>query len=113
MEKEPNQEELKKQFNKINGVQKEHEDVLKRHPEFKAAIQEYQTSLAVLMAHSWLPRDLTRRLIMLVVFIVGISGAIAGNYKWLFILLILPFFSPRIILKIAIIIGYLKGNHNK
>jgi hypothetical protein len=65
------------------------------------------------MMNHWLPRDIGRRLIMLVILIVGISGAMAGNSSWLFILLVLPLFSPKIIMRIAIIIGYLKGNNKK
>ena len=113
MEKELNHEEMQEQFNKVGGVLKEHEDALKRHPELKSTLEEHQTILAVSMMNHWLPRDLGRKLIMLIILIIGISGAMAGNSNWLFILLILPLFSPKIILRISIIIGYLKGNHKK
>jgi len=113
MEKELNHEELQEQFDKVGNVLKDHEDALKRHPELKSTLEEHQTILAVSMMNHWLPRDLGRRLIMLIILIIGISGAMAGNTSWLFILLILPLFSPKIILRISIIIGYLKGNHKK
>lgn len=113
MEKELSHEEMQEQFNKIDNVLKEHEVALERHPEFKSTLKERKTILAVSMMNHWLPRDLGRRLIMLIILIVGISGAMAGNSNWLFILLILPLFSPKIIMRISIIIGYLKGNHKK
>jgi len=113
MEKELKQEETQEQFNKIDNVLKEHEDALEKHPELKSALEEHKTILAVSMMNHWLPRDLGRKLIMLIILIVGISGTMAGNSNWLFILLILPLFSPKIIMRISIIIGYLKGNHKK
>jgi len=113
MEKELNHEEMQEQFNEIDNVLKKHEVALERHPEFKSTLEEHKTILAVSMMNHWLPRDLGRRLIMLVILIIGISGTMAGNSSWLFILLILPVFSPKIIMRISIIIGYLKGNHKK
>ena len=113
MEKELSHEEMQEQFNKIDNVLKEHEDVLQKHSELKFVLEKHKTILAISTINHWLPKDLSRKLIMIVILIVGISGAIAGNYNWLFILLILPLFSPKIILKISIIIGYLKGNHKK
>ena len=113
MEKELNHEELEEQFNKVDDVLKEHEDTLQKHPEFKSVLEERKTILAVSMMNHWLPRDMGRRLIMLVILIIGISGAMAGNSGWLLILLVLPLFSPKAIMKITIIIGYLKGNHKK
>lgn len=113
MEKELDHEETQEQFNKVDGVLEEHENALKRHPELKAALEERRTILAVSMMNHWLPKDLGRKLIMLVILIVGISGAMARNSNWLFILLVLPLFSPKIIMRIIIIIGYLKGNHKK
>lgn len=113
MEKEIKNEEMQKQFNKIGNVLKENEIILEKHPELKSTLEEHQTILVVSMMNHWLPRDLGRKLIMLIILILGISGAIAGKTSWLFILLILPLFSPKIILKISIIVGYLKGNHKK
>lgn len=113
MEKELNHEELQEQFDKVGNVLKDHEVALQEHPELKSTLEKHQTILAVSMMNHWLPRDLGRRLIMLIILIIGISGAMAGNSNWLFILLILPLFSPKIILRISIIIGYLKGNHKK
>ena len=110
MEKELKHEEMQEQFNKIDNVLKEHEVSLEKHPELKSALEEYKTILAVSMMNHWLPRDLGRKLIMLIILIIGISGTMAGNSNWLFILLILPLFSPKIVMRISIIIGYLKGN---
>ena len=113
MEKELNHKERQEQFNKVDELLKEHGDALKKYPEIKSTLEEHQTILAVLMMNHWLPRGLGRKLIMLIILIVGISGAMAGNFNWLFILLILPLFSPKIIMRISIIIGYLMGNHKK
>ena len=113
MEKELNHEEMQEQFNKVDNVLKEHETALNEHPDLKSDLEKHKILLAVSMMNHWLPRDMGRRLIMLVILIVGISGAMAGNSNWLFILLILPLFSPKIIMRISIIIGYLKGNHKK
>ena len=113
MEKELTHEELQEQFNKVDDVLKEHENALNEHPDLKSGLEKHKTLLAVSMMNPWLPRDLGRRLIMLVILIIGISGTMAGDSSWLFILLILPLFSPKIIRRISIIIGYLKGNHKK
>jgi 2,3-bisphosphoglycerate-independent phosphoglycerate mutase len=98
--------EVNEQFNKINEILKKN-DVPE---ELKTSLEEYQTTLAVISANSWLPKGLGRKILMLIILIVGISGAMIGNTHWLFILLILPFFSPKIVMKMAIIIGLLKGN---
>jgi hypothetical protein len=113
MEKGLSHEELEEQFNKVDGVLKQHETALNEHPDLKSNLEETKTLLAVSMMNHWLPRDLGRRLIMLVILIIGISGAMAGNSGWLFLLLVLPLFSPKVIMRVAIIIGYLQGNHKK
>jgi hypothetical protein len=109
MEKEFSHEKLTKQFDALS--------LLLKNPnlseEGRKELNNAQTVIAVNLMNSWLPRDLGRKLIMLVILIVGISGTMAGNSSWLFILLILPLFSPRIVRRISIIIGYLKGNHKK
>lgn len=113
MEKEFSHEEMQKQFNKTDSVLREHEDTLQRHPELKSVLEQHKTILAVSMMNYWFPRDLGRRFIMLIILVVGISGAMTENSNWLFVLLMLPMFSPKIILRISIVIGYLKGNHKK
>ena len=111
MEKEFSHEDIQNKFNAIDSLlSKESGDMPK---ELKANLEETKTILAVSLMNHWLPRDLGRRLVMLVILIVGISGTMAGNSNWLFILLILPLFSPKIIMRISIIIGYLEGNHKK
>ena len=111
MEKEFSHEDIQKKFNAVNNLLSKEGDNIPK--ELKADLEKTSTILAVSLMNHWLPRDLGRKLIMLVILIVGISGAMAGNSNWLFILLILPLFSPKIILRISIIIGYLKGNHKK
>ena len=111
MEKEFSHEDIQNKFNAVDNLLSKEGDNMPK--ELKANLEETKTILAVSLMNHWLPRDLGRKLIMLVILIIGISGTMAGNSNWLFILLILPLFSPKIIMRISIIIGYLKGNHKK
>ncbi|MFA5080778.1 MAG: hypothetical protein WC472_04140 [Candidatus Paceibacterota bacterium] len=106
MSEELTNKEVGEKLKKINKILKE--DNLPE--DLKDALKETEIALAVLSMNCWLPKDLGRKIIMLVILIIGISGAMAGNTRWLLILLILPFFSPKIIMKLAIIAGRLKGN---
>ena len=110
MEEKLTNKEIKEQFNQIDDTLKGNKVSLEKHPELKSALEERKTILAVSIMNHWLPEDLGRKLIMLIILIIGISGAMAGNAKWLFILLLLPFFSPKIVMYIAIIAGKIKGN---
>lgn len=71
MEKELTNEEVNDEFNKVDSVLKEHEIALQRHPELKSALEEHKTILAVIAMNHWLPNGLGRKLIMLIILIVG------------------------------------------
>lgn len=106
MKEELTKEEIKKEREKIDELLKNKSlsETLKKD------LEERKIILAVIEANRWLPIDNGRKISMLIILIIGISGTIAGNPKWLFILLILPFMSPKIIMHIAIVKGIIKGN---
>ncbi len=108
MEKEPREKEIKEQIEKI--------DQLLANPDLPEEMSGYLKSskamLDVSLNNTWLPRSARRRLIMLAVFILGIMGVIDGDMSWLLLLLV-PIFSPKIVIKTSMLIGYMLGNHKK
>lgn len=106
MKEDLTKEEIKKEYKEINELLK-NTDLLE---EERKALEKRKIILAVIDANRWLPMDNGRKIIMLIILIIGISGVMTGAIKWLFILLILPFFSPKIIMNIAIMVGRIKGN---
>lgn len=106
MKEELTKEEIRQEYGEINELLK-NENLLETE---RKSLEERKIILAVIEANRWLPMDNGRKIIMLIILIIGISGAMAGSVKWLLILLILPFFSPKIIMNIAIVVGRIKGN---
>lgn len=106
MKKELTNREIKKQLNDINTILKDKNI----SEELRFSLEERKTTLSVIAMNHWFPRDLTRRIIMLAVLMIGILGSMSGSKYWLFIFLILPFFSPKIVMNVSVIIGFLKGD---
>lgn len=71
---------------------------------------EIETDLTGLIMSKWLPYGIVRRIIMLVVFLLGLYGAIKINVLFILLWLLLPFFSPRIAAMVTVFFGKLFGN---
>lgn len=106
MKNELTKEEIRKGYEEINELLK-NESLLETE---RKALEERKIILAVIDANRWLPMDSGRKIIMLIILVIGILGAVAGNGQWLFILLALPFFSPKILMNLLIVFGKIKGN---
>ena len=99
--------ELQAEFDKITELLKKHD----APNDLRISLEERKTLLAVMLMNHWLPHTFGRRILMLLILIIGISGFVAGKPALLFLLLLLPFFSPKIVMHISILIGKLKGNY--
>lgn len=65
-------------------------------PEQRESIDKALGTVAGDQLSDWLPGGWVRKIIMLVIFLAGLYGAWHEQYKWLYIWLILPIFSPRL-----------------
>lgn len=64
-------------------------------------LEAKSTEIAEILKNSWFPQDWVRRIIMLVIFNVGLLGLLQGNYYLLLLWLLLPIFSPRVLTNIG------------
>lgn len=88
-----------KAFKKILENKELADEMEKVSPGIKAQMTGYLLS-------SWLPRDTKRKVMMLVIALVTlIGGLIYGQKLFFLLLLILPFFSPRIVGEVAMFLG--------
>lgn len=88
-----------KAFKKILENKDIADEMEKVSPGIKAQMAGYLLS-------SWLPRDATREIIMVIIALVAIVGGfIYGQKLFYLLLLILPFFSPRIVGEVAMFLG--------
>ncbi len=71
---------------------------------------DLKAKLAGVLLSSWLPMDSRRKYIMLIIFFVAICGTLAGIPRFLFLLLILPLFSPRMMGEVVMFFGRIMGN---
>ncbi len=86
-------EHAKKTLDQIN-------DALTNQPMTDAKRRELHEQAAAIsgsLLSIWFPIDWPRRLIMFGILAFGIQQAIAGNFQALFLWLLLPLFSPRIV----------------
>lgn len=58
----------------------------------------------------WLPQGFVRRSVMLAILLLALLGLFGGAPALALFILILPFFSPRVVGELAMWIGRLKGN---
>ena len=73
--------------------------------EERAELVMHADRLSGLLLSIWFPMGIGRKLIMLVIFLVGIYGLLIGNHYFLFSWVILPMFSPRLVGEIAFLMG--------
>lgn len=65
-----------------------------------------KAQMAGYLLSPWLPHGATRKILMIIIALVGlVGGGVYGQKLFFLLLLILPFFSPRIIGEVARFIG--------
>jgi len=78
--------------------------------EQKKEFSDLKSSISGVLLSSWLPADSGRKYIMLIILFIAICGTLAGIPRFLFLLLILPLFSPRVIGEVVVFFGRIMGN---
>ena len=96
-------DQLKTTFLKIDETLKNKD--LNLTDEEKAKFEQLKSQLAGAMLSSWLPADSTRKVIMLMLFLIGLYGIIKINILFVLLWLILGFFSPRIVGEVTVFLG--------
>ena len=74
-------------------------------PEERKNLGKLHAQLAAVLLHPLIPADWGRRIIMILVFLIGLYGIVGGNPQSIWVWILLPLFSPRIVGKIAYAIG--------
>jgi hypothetical protein len=93
--------EAKKKLEAIDGSLKKNNLSL----EERRNLEKVHAQLAAVLLHPLIPADWGRRIIMVLVFLLGLYGVMGGNPQSAWVWIILPLFSPRIVGKIAYAIG--------
>lgn len=94
-------EEAKKQLDEVARVLREENLTADERQKFETL----QVQLAGVLLRPWLPVGWGRRLIMIVLFAVGVFGALAGNSYLLLAWVLLLFFSPRFVGEFSYALG--------
>lgn len=97
-------EEARELFKKLSELENKHGGEIPK--DAQKIIDDAKSSLSAIILSSWLPEDWGRKIIMLLIFLVA---TIYGGW-FLFLLIILPLFSPKIVAYIAIFLGRIMGN---
>lgn len=66
-------------------------------PEQRKQLQLHAAALAGALLHPWFPVDWVRRGIMIAIVFLGVQQGFAGNYEAMLFWLVLPLFSPRLV----------------
>jgi hypothetical protein len=103
-------EEVKKQSAEITRLLKEGNLTA----EEKQKLETLQARLSGALLSPWLPFGWVRRLIMVVLFLVGAIGVTQGNTYFLFSWLLLLLFSPRLVGEVAYAFGrFMSGTNGR
>ncbi|MDO8283281.1 MAG: hypothetical protein Q7U10_11785 [Thermodesulfovibrionia bacterium] len=78
--------------------------------EEKEAFESTSAQIAGLLCRAWFPRDLGRRLIMLLIMIIGFIGLVYDHKLLMLCWLVLPLFSPRLMGEVLFAIGSVKNS---
>jgi hypothetical protein len=73
--------------------------------EQREELEILQAKLSGGLLSIWFPMGIGRKLIMVVIFLVGIYGLVIGNHYFLFSWIILPMFSPRLMGEVSYFMG--------
>lgn len=84
-------DQAKKMFEALSKLEKSGTLTEEQQKEFS----ELKAQLAGVLLSSWLPADSGRKTIMLIIFLIAVLGAFMVNEKFLFFLLLLPFFFSK------------------
>ncbi|MDD5396519.1 MAG: hypothetical protein PHW24_00475 [Candidatus Moranbacteria bacterium] len=98
-------DQLKTTFLKIDEALKNKD--LNLTDQEKAKFEQLKSQLAGAILSSWLPVDSSRKVMMLVLFLIGLYGIIKINILFVLVWLFLAFFSPRLVGEITIFFGKL------
>lgn len=101
-------EEAKKQSAEIAKLLKEGNLTAEDRRKFEAL----QAQLAGILLRPWLPFGWGRRLIMIVLFLVGTTGLVQGNSYFLFAWVPMLLFSPRFVGEMAYALGKFMAGFN-
>jgi hypothetical protein len=99
-----------KDYEEAKDVLKEIRHELDTQPltaEQRKELEMHAAALSGYLLRPWLPVSWTRRLLMVAIVLLGAQQAWVGNYEPLLWLLLLPFFSPRIVGECAFAFGRL------
>ena len=99
------QSTLKKQLKEITELLKSDGLTIEQREEFELLSAKISGSLLSV----WLPVDIGRRLIMVILFLIGLYGLMNGNNYFLISWIFLPMFSPRLVGEIAHLMGRFAG----
>ena len=95
------QSTLKKQLKEITEYLKRDDLTIEEREEFELL----SAKIAGALTHDWLPSDLGRRLIMVILFLIGLYGLMDGDNYFLISWIFLPMFSPRLMGELAHLAG--------
>lgn len=106
----------REQFEEAKRVSAEIAAELKRGdlmPEQRAELELHQTKLAGVLLHPWLPFSWWRRVVMLVLLLLGSLWPLGGSPVWAVAWLAMLLFSPRAMGEIAFLLGRFAGGFKK
>ncbi|MDP2599089.1 MAG: hypothetical protein Q8P49_04645 [Candidatus Liptonbacteria bacterium] len=72
--------------------------------------ENINATIAGVFLSNWLPSGIVRRFFMFLFFGLGILGSLFYSLYFLFFLIIAGMFSPRLVGKVAVLLGKLNGN---
>ncbi len=81
--------------------------------ERRKELQNHELVLSAVLTRPWLPMSWARRLLMGLIFAVGLQQAWAGHYEAVLWWLLLPLFSPRLSAEISERLATLRRSHDR
>lgn len=77
----------------------------------RVALEQRKIELAIMETNHWLPADIGRKILIFSIFIFGMIGIMIGSYALALTWLIIPIFSPKMMMKLLVVYG--KSRQNK
>jgi hypothetical protein len=82
-------------------------------PEERRNLERLHSQLAGILLQPLIPADWGRRIVMVLIFLIGLYGITQGSSQLVLIWILLPLFSPRMVGKIAYAIGKILAKVSK